>query len=152
MGFIKIIWLLASTTVVACKQETRLKADNELKKSIEKKIISQQSSVDLTKLTDFEWDSLLILTPYLNYKQIEDQFAINLSQIKHSNIESRDDISQVIFFKDRKPVRMVEYPRYPGDFSANKVEFIERDSAVFDIVLTREKTLGGKNRINLIKQ
>ena len=152
MKFNKIILILLAIGFVACGQENRLEADSELRKDIEETVTSGQKFLDIEKLTDFQWDSLIILTPYVNYHKIEDQYHINLSAVKHSDIQLRDDISQLIFFRDSEPVRMVEYPRFPGDFSNNNVEFIKRDSAIFDIVETREKTLAGNNRIELIKR
>jgi len=152
MRFNKIIFILSSITFVACEQVTTLKSDNELKEIIKEKVLSGQESLDLKTLTDFQWDSLIILTPYENYDEIENQYNIDLSQVMHSNIESRDDISQLIFFREGRAIRMVEYPRFPGDFSTNNVEFIERDSAIFDIVHTKEKTVNGDVWVKLRKQ
>ncbi|MEX0998234.1 MAG: hypothetical protein WDZ45_14370 [Flavobacteriaceae bacterium] len=152
MKFNKIIFILSLLVFVACKQETKLNSDNELKEIIKKKVTSGQKSLDLRKITEFQWDSLIILTPYINYDKIETQFNTNLSQVRHTSIQSRDDISQLIFFKDGEPIKMIEYPRFPGDFATNKVEFIKRDNAKFDIVITNEKTIGGDYVIKLIKQ
>jgi hypothetical protein len=152
MKFYKVIFILFLLAFIACEQETKLNSDIELKEIIEKKVTSGQKSLDLKKITEFQWDSLIILTPYVNFDEIQTQYNTNLSQVRHSNIQSRDDISQLIFFRDGEPIRMVEYPRYPGDFSMNKVEFIKRDNAKFDIIITNEKTVGGDFVIKLIKQ
>ena len=110
MKFNKIILILLAIGFVACGQENRLEADSELRKDIEETVTSGQKFLDIEKLTDFQWDSLIILTPYVNYHKIEDQYHINLSTVKHSDIELRDDISQLIFLRDGEPVRMVESP------------------------------------------
>lgn len=47
---------------------------------------------------------------------------------------------------------MIEYPRYPGDFADNKIEFIRRNDAVFDIVVTDQKSIDGNGWIELRKR
>jgi hypothetical protein len=133
----------------SCGLSGKLDTDADLKEKIEEGVASGQRTLDLGRFTDFEWDSLLILTPYVNSDEMEEQFRINLSRTKHSGIESRDDINQLIFFDKGEPVNMVEYPRHHGDFSKNNVKFIQRDSAVFDITMTAKETIGGDDWIEL---
>ena len=146
--------LLTGTLFIigSCGQADKLNSDSELVTKMQKEVTSGQASLDLGKLTDFEWDSLLILTPYSNTNDIEGQFNIDLSLTKHSGIEHRDDISQLIFFSHGTPTKMVEYPRYPGDFVDDKIKFILRDSAVFDILVTEKKTVSDDNWIRLTKR
>lgn len=136
----------------SCDQSKKLDNDLELTEKIKEVISSGQKSLVMDQLTTFEWDSFLILTPYTNYEAIEEELRIDLTGAKHSNLRSRDDICQLIFFRDGMPVGMVEYPRYPGDFSTNQMEFIAKDSAVFDIIVTTRKTIGGENWIELRRQ
>jgi len=149
MRFNNLILIATLIGLFSCGQSERLNTDSELDEKIKEVVTSGQRTLDLRKLTDFEWDSLLILTPYVNSDKIEEEFKINLSRTKHSGIESRDDINQLIFFDNGEPVDMVECPRHPGDFSKNKVEFIKRDNAVFDIIITTQKTAGGDDWIEL---
>jgi hypothetical protein len=133
----------------SCEQSDRLNTDTKLEEKIKKGVTSREKTLNIGELADFKWDSLLILTPYVNPDLMEVQYGINLSKIKHTGIKSRDDINQMIFFDNRQPVNMVEDPIYPGDFSNNKVEFIQRDSAIFDIIITRQKTIKGDDWIEL---
>jgi hypothetical protein len=149
MRFNNLIFLAILFVFSSCEQAERLNTDIELEEKIKESVTSGQTTLDLGKLAAFDWDSLLILTPYVDPDKLEEEFGINLSRTKHSMIQSRDDINQLIFFDNRKPVDMVEYPRYPGDFSKNKVQFIERDSSIFDIIVTTRKTDEGDYWIEL---
>jgi hypothetical protein len=152
-----LILIIAFLIFSSCKQGNkfkpdRLNSDKELEAKIKKGVTSGQKTLDLGKIANFNWDSLLILTPYVNSDRIEKQFRINLWQTKHSGIDTRDDINQLIFFANDELVKMVEYPRYPGDFSKNKIEFIQRDKAIFEIIITTQKTAEGNYWIELKKQ
>lgn len=153
--FMRFDYLLLTGTLFidsSCGQADKLNSDNELVTKIQKEVTSGQASLDLGKITDFEWDSLLILTPYTRPNDIEVQFNIDLSLTKHSMIEHLDHINQLIFFSNGTPTKMVEYPRYPGDFVVDKIKFIPKDSAVFDIVVTEQKTDSGNSWIRLLRR
>lgn len=149
MVFNNLILLATFLAFSSCGQGERLNTDTELERKIEEEVTSGQNILDLGRITNRDWDSLLILTPYTNSDKMEKQLGISLSRTKHSGIESRDDISQLIFFEKGEPVDMVEYPRYLGDFSNNGTGFIRKDSAVFDIILTTGKTFGENDWIEL---
>ena len=122
-------------TVCSCRQKEQLITDRELEEKIRNGVTSGDKILDLGVIADFSWDSLLIITPYANFDDTEKNFNIDLSRTEHVNIESRDDINQLIFYDKGEPARMVEYPRIPGDFAGNEIKFIKRDSAKFDIAL-----------------
>lgn len=126
----------------SCGQKEHLYTDKDLEDKIKKSVASGGKVLDLAVVTDFDWDSLLIITPYANFDDTEKVLNIDLGRTKHSRIESRDDINQLIFYKGREPVKMVEYPRHYGDFANNEIRFIGRDSAKFDIVVTMAKETG----------
>jgi hypothetical protein len=134
--------LTVTLTICSCGQRDQIYSDKDLEEKIKKSVTSGDKVLDLAIVADFDWDSLLIITPYANFDDTEENLGIDLGQTEHVNIESRDDINQLIFYKGREPVRMVEYPRYPGDFANNKIRFIERDSAKFNIVVTIAKETG----------
>jgi len=152
MKFNHLILLVFSVVFSSCGQDDRLKTDAELVEKITEVVASGQRTLDLGEIADFNWDSLLILTPYLIPDEVEQQFRINLSRTRHSMIESRDDINQLIFFNKGGPINMVEYPRYRGDFSKNKIKFIRREDAIFDIIVTTQKSSRGDDWIELTKR
>ncbi len=130
---------LVALTICSCGQNESLYTDKDLEDKIKRVVTSGDSILDLSAVADFDWDSLLIITPYANFDDTEENLNIDLSSTEHVNIESRDDINQLIFYLNNEPIKMVEYPRVPGDFSDNKIEFISRDSAKFDIIKPTDK-------------
>lgn len=138
-----VIPFLVALTICSCRQKEPLYTDKDLEDKIKKAVTSGDNILDLSAVADFEWDSLLIITPYANFDDTEANLNIDLSRTKHVNIESRDDINQLIFYLNNEPIKMVEYPRVPGDFSDNKIEFISRDSAEFDIMKPIDKKTRG---------
>lgn len=138
--------------LLSCSPGEKLENDPLLVQQIQKQVKSGQPILNLSQLTEFSWDSLLILTPYSQVDSIERRLTTDLSKIKPSSIEFNDRINQLIFFNKGIPIKMIEYPRYPGDFADNKIEFIRRNDAVFDIVVTDQKSIDGNGWIELRKR
>jgi hypothetical protein len=136
------LFLTLLLTICSCEQKEQLNTDKDLEQKIKKSVTEGNKVLDLGTVADFDWDSLLIITPYANFDDIEKDLSIDLERTEHVNIESRDDINLLIFYAGGEPLRMVEYPRYPGDFANNKIEFVTRDNAKFDITVTIAKETG----------
>jgi hypothetical protein len=138
----------------SCGGDKQLQSDEMLIKQIQKQARSGEAILNLTDLTDFQWDRLLILTPYTQVDSIEKYLSTDLSKIKPSKIEFSDHINQLIFFSKGLAVKMIEYPRYPGNFDneQHRIEFIRREEATFDIIITDEKTSDGKDWIEFKKR
>ena len=77
--------------------------------------IKLHKKVDFTNLNTFEWDNLLILTPYSNIDNVEKRYKINLSNVSKT-IESDDNINTIVFLSKNKAVKYVELRRKYGDF------------------------------------
>jgi hypothetical protein len=131
--------ILTLLVISSCGQKELLNTDKKIENRIKSSVTSGLKTLDLKTITDFTWDSLLIITPYANYDNIEKDLNIDLSKIKHTSIESRDDVNQLIFYYNGEPFKMIEYPRQHGDIANNKIEFIYKDSATFDIIVTSTK-------------
>lgn len=144
---------LLLTVLLSCADK-QLESDPLLVQRLQEEVISGDSIIDLSRVTEFSWDSLLILTPYTELARIERELSIDLSLIKPSPIEFNDGINQLVFFDKGLPIKMIEYPRYPGDFAdgKHKVEFIKREKALFEVVITDEKTSDGKDWIQLRRE
>ena len=138
--------------LLSCDQGDNVGSDIVLEDLIKENVLSGQSILDLDSITKFEWDSVIILTPYTNPKDISGHFNIDLAKIEATNIEHRDDINVLIFVDDGNPVTMVEYPRFPGDFSNNDIRFIKRSDAQFRIIVTGRRSTTGDQWIELTKE
>ena len=75
--------------------------------------IKQDDSIDFTEITNFEWDTMYLFTPYSMPKDI-----FKLDEIKKYNsdfsIELRDDINMIAFVKFNRLISYVELPRNYG--------------------------------------
>jgi len=57
--------------------------------------------------------------------------------------------SLLIFFKNREIICYVENPRYPGDYSGDTIRMIGKENAIYEIVITDEKSTDGNDWIRL---
>lgn len=137
------------TFLFACNQG-KLQSDTELVERIGEQALSNEQRFRLSTLTNFDWDSLLILAPYASYEDWEDSLNINLSSVKHVMINSSDHINHLIFFNSGKIVKSCEPSRYPGDFAKNGSRLIKSTEDSFQVITTRQKTMGSKDWIDLI--
>ena len=154
MKFKLLIYIFSSILFFSCEQNGNNKVSNDKEhlELLKKEIISGKEIIRFESIMKFDWESLIILTPYSWTEQVGKDNKIDLTSIEHFGIESRDDINLIVFLKNNKPVRVIEYPRYPGDFSNNKIEIIEKSKANFKVELTEETTENGKQWVRLIKQ
>ena len=112
----------------------------------------EQSVLDLSKVVDFPWDSLLILKPFSKLDVVSADLNVDLSSAKQSGIDQRDDINLLLFYASGQPVRQLEFPRVSGDFVDTTVRFIARDSAQFHIVETDRMNMAGHRSIELRRE
>ena len=64
MVFNNLILLATFLAFSSCGQGERLNTDTGLERKIEEEVTSGQNILDLGRITNRDWDSLLILTPY----------------------------------------------------------------------------------------
>ena len=117
-------------SIVSCEYLFQLENDEILKDKIETELSSQSGKVDLAKMTDFEWDSLIILGPYSQIEKIEEELNLNLSNIRQNGIQHSDSYNLIVFLKDKKSVNIVELSRAmsPG---GNGKTVISKEKSIF---------------------
>ncbi|OFX87830.1 MAG: hypothetical protein A2W99_16070 [Bacteroidetes bacterium GWF2_33_16] len=136
--------------ISACNSPTsKMESDSNLESKLKGTVLSDTNSIIMKELTEFDWDSLLILTPYAIPEALEKSYNVNLKPIYEVGIDYRDDICLLIFFKNREIINYVEYPRYPGDFSGATIRMVGKEDAVYEIVITEEKSTDGNDWIRL---
>ena len=138
-----IISVVSTILIFSCSNATRINSDSELTNKIESVIKTGDSILKIHDLTDFGWDSLIVLHPYFPLNKIENISGITLDQIQHTNISQRDDICVIVFFKNNKAIHMVEYPRSSGDFANNELKFIVRGKTNYQILESNEVSISG---------
>jgi len=98
-------------SIISCGYLFQLKNDEKLAEKIEKELNSENGAIDFAKMTDFDWDSLIILGPYTTIENIEKEFDLNLANIRQNGIHYSDYYDLVVFIKDKKSVKIVELKR-----------------------------------------
>jgi len=155
MNFRLSIYILLIPLFFSCGQSSKsyeILNDTEHLNLLKKEIISGKKIIRFESIMKFEWDSMIILTPYSWPEKVGEKHNVDLKSIERFGIKSRDDINLIVFLKNNKPIRVIEYPRYPGDFSNNEIEIIEKSKANYMIELTDQKTVDGRQWIRLTKK
>lgn len=113
-------------SLLSCQFIFQLENDENLNNAILKNLNSDIGISDFTKITDFDWDSLIILRPYSSIDKVETEFDLNLTNIKQNGIEYSDSYDLIVFLKNKKSVKIVELKRV--------IELVEpMDSGIFII-------------------
>lgn len=122
----KILTAILLFTLIACK----LQNDKALSDKIYNDIKTSKQ-LDLKKISDFEWDAILILEPYSDPEKIGKEINVDLSNI-NDDIKSSDDYNLLIFLKDKEAVKTCEVKT---EFSFNKIygAVIPREMAEFKL-------------------
>jgi hypothetical protein len=117
----KIILLIFITTLSSCNSFFQLSSDKELTDKINSEYLKEKKPIDLTKITDFEWDNYIILFPYSIPEEEGKNYNIDLSNI--SQYETADDSQRIlVFIKNKKSIKICAVQ---AEFSENKLLKIE---------------------------
>lgn len=110
---------------------THITMDVNLQNNIET-TIETNSTIDFSKVTDFDWDTLYVFTPYSSPNEILNEDDI-LTFNSNFNIEYLDTIVMLGFVKDHYLVAYVELPRSQvTNLSTISMRF-SKDTATFKI-------------------
>jgi len=108
--------------------------------------------IDFSKLSQKDWNQVIVLTPYTNPKVLKDSLQIkNIDEIKNIGIEHRDDISLILFIHGNLIVEYFTCPR-TIDFSLiNNINGFPKNKAKFEIEKTNQSTISGEKIYRLTK-
>lgn len=110
---------------------THITMDAHLQNSIET-TIETDSAIDFSKVTDFDWDTLYVFTPYSSPNEILNEDDI-ITFNSNFSIEYLDTIVMLGFVKDHYLVAYVELPRSQvTNLSTISMRF-SKDTAIFKI-------------------
>lgn len=117
----KIILLIFITTLFSCNSFFQLSSDKDLTDKINSEYLKEKKPIDLTKITDFEWDNYIILFPYSIPEEVGKKYNVDLSNI--SEYETADDSKTIlVFIKNKKSIKICAVR---ARFSENKLLKIE---------------------------
>ena len=99
------------------QENDRLVVSSNLFRAIQKNKSNELDVVDISLLTSFEWDKLYFFGPYTLHEDIDKVLGRYWIGSRFSEIESSDNITLLVFTKNRRIVQFLEFPRSQGDFS-----------------------------------
>ena len=82
---------------------------------IYKTYLNNDKTIDLSTATDFDWDKVYIFKPYTSKKEISEKLRQNWN--KRSSISNNDRVVLLVFMKNNKIVKNVDFPKNKIDFS-----------------------------------
>lgn len=134
---------LVSIVLLGIKKSKVIKEDVALRKIIIE-TVKKSNEINFAKITNFQWDTMYVFTPYLQPKDIleEDNISTYNSDF---NIEYLDSINMIGFVNSIKLVGFVELPRIYGEFDlTNDIKF-SKEETKFNILQGKEGIIFQKN-------
>ena len=117
---------------------------------IDNAALKADTGVNFNVINSVEWTLFYIIPPYTNLDSAETYFFIDLSSVKNSKIEERDDVNLIVFYNKEKCISSFELPRNKYNFLKSgqlDVQQIPKEYCVF--IVKRDSKSG---IINLKKQ
>jgi hypothetical protein len=154
VAVLSVVWLGVSQSRILSKFHASPQSGRENSEKFKKRLTAaiarkrettEQVSVNLKELTDFEWDRVYVFTPYTPLEQVNDTLGYIWPHAKSIRIDARDDINLIVFTADGQVVDYVELKRHLGDFE--KREGFTPDEGTFTV---EEKGRGSDGRAWLV--
>jgi hypothetical protein len=121
--------LVMALLVTGCKNAEQLKENKQLSLKIESVLNKKDFDVlDLTKISDKDWDSVCIIPPYATNDYVEKQIGFIWKGLDDTE-RGNDGISLLLFIKNKAVVEYVQHPRNKGDFLGVSTSCIPRKNA-----------------------
>ena len=138
-----ILILLGCILLLEINKSNEIKEDVALK-SIIIETVQKSNEIDFDKITNFEWDTMYVFTPYSNPKDILEKD--NISTYNSSFIiENSDTINMIGFVKSNKLVGFVELPQIYGGVDLTNVIKFSKEETKFNILQGKEGIIFQKN-------
>ncbi|WP_370089752.1 hypothetical protein [Ekhidna sp.] len=99
----------------------------------------------LDSLTSFDWDTVLVLTPYTPIKYLERNTNIDLEPLFYTKITVTEGYNVLAFIKNDKLIEWVELRALYGSFDYyDSTRFYDPSTANFRMILTDRKFTSGQ--------
>ena len=119
----KLILILFIATLSSCHFIFQLRSDKDLTEKINLEYLKEKKPVDLTKLTNFDWDNYIVIDCYQNVEKVEKKYNIDLSNISENGISSSDWFVVLVFIKDKKSIKICQV-KQDTKFNENKLNIV----------------------------
>lgn len=116
-----IVFIFLLCVGISCQNISDKHLENEIQTEIQ-----ETKSINFSNYKDFQWDSVILLSPYTYIQRVEKENDLNLSGVS-KDIEFSDSINLLVFLKDRKMVKYVEIDRNLGEFDVKYTRLIPKN-------------------------
>lgn len=131
-----MILMLLLTLLIGCislryYNISKIKENTKLKKQIIK-VVQNSKEVDFSQMTNFEWDTLYLFTPYTDTNKILKKYGVK----KYNNeldMQYNDGINIIAFVDSKKIVTYIKINRIDLDFEPIKNNKTNNDKSIFKI-------------------
>lgn len=116
----KVFLIVLIATLTSCNFFFQLSSDEDLTEKINSEYAKDKKPIDLTKLTNFEWDNYIVIGCYQNVEEVGKKYKIDLSNISRNGISSSDWFILLVFIKSKKSIKICEV-KMGTKFNENKL-------------------------------
>jgi hypothetical protein len=94
----------------------RLRLEEGLERAVHMYQIGYASHIRLDEFTDFAWELFYVFPPYTSEGEIERALGFNWLSVRFTTIEVSDSVNLLVFVREGRVVRWLEFPRGAGEF------------------------------------
>lgn len=125
-----IVFIFVLLVGVSCQNISDKHLENEIQTEIQ-----ETKSINFSKYTDFQWDSVILLPPYTSIENLERTQNLDLSPL-NTNIETLDSFYLLVFLKNKKAVKSVEIDKNLGEFDVKYTRLIPKNEKMIWKILS----------------
>jgi len=105
------------------KENSRNKLSKDLSNAITQNKLGRTEYIEFSSITTFRWDRVYFFQPYTTLERIKRILGINSIGAISNQIQSSDNITLIVFTKNKRVIQYLEYYRNNGDFAYLDNEF-----------------------------
>ena len=135
LALIPLFALILLVAVIATRY-LNAPAPDPITTAIEQQLEAGKKQIALAELTDFEWDTVVILGPYSPAETANKALGFTWSDYHQFDDALISEVSDVmVFAKAGKVVKAFVHPRYMGDFTEGALDTaLTPKQAVFEVI------------------
>jgi hypothetical protein len=103
----KITLILLMIIVASCNSISQLSFDKDLENKINLKFNTEKKPINLTEITDFEWDNYIVIGCYQIPREVGKIYNVDLTNISEY-ATSNDSNNLLVFIKNKKAIKICE--------------------------------------------
>lgn len=131
-----VIMLSFCLCVASCSKPLEKSPSEKFSEKLAEAVVKKRGNsdtvlIEFSKLTDFEWDSLFVFTPYTQVKEINAALGYEWDDAASTGIDKFDQFNLLVFTLRGRVTRYVEHPRNLGEI--HDYRGIKKEDAIFEV-------------------